>query len=107
RDHAAFGPRLVRDERHAEHAVGELLGVLGRPRELDAAAFAAAAGVNLRLDDNDFRAEAAGDRRRLRRAGERLTTRHRHAVARQDALRLILVDFHGTGKAADRITRPA
>ena len=38
-----------------------LLGFVGRFRELDAAAFAAAAGVNLRLDDDNAAAEPLGD----------------------------------------------
>ena len=45
----------------------ERLGLVGRLRELDAAALAAAAGVDLRLDDDDAAAEALGDRRRPRR----------------------------------------
>ena len=39
----------------------ERLGLVGRLRELDAAAFAAAAGVDLRLDDDDAAAEASRD----------------------------------------------
>ena len=54
----------MRDERHADHVARELLGFVGRLGELDAAALAAAAGVNLRLDDDDAAAEAPGDRRR-------------------------------------------
>ena len=50
---AARGPGLVGDERHAEHLVGELADLLDRPRELDAAALAAPAGVDLRLDHPD------------------------------------------------------
>ena len=49
------------DERHADHLAGELLGFVGGLRELHAAALAAAAGVNLRLDDDDLAAEAPGD----------------------------------------------
>ena len=45
----------------------ELLGFVRRLGELDAAAFAAAAGVNLRLDDDDAAAEAPRDVARLRR----------------------------------------
>ena len=39
----------------------------GDLRELDAAALAAAAGVNLRLDDDDAAAETLARSRRLRR----------------------------------------
>ena len=66
RDDAPFGTGLMRDERHADHLARELLGLLRRLRELDAAALAAAAGVNLRLDDDDVAAEAAAAARRLR-----------------------------------------
>ena len=50
-DLLAFRAGLVRDQRHADHLLGELLGLVGRLGQLDAAALAAAAGVNLRLDD--------------------------------------------------------
>ena len=45
----------------------ELLGLVGRLGELDAAAFAAAAGVNLRLDDDHARRRDGGRSRRLPR----------------------------------------
>ena len=48
-----LGPGLVGDESHAQHVAGDVGGFVGRLRELDAAAFAAAAGVDLRLDDHD------------------------------------------------------
>ena len=51
----------MRDERHADHLLRELLGLVGRLRQLDAAALAAAAGVDLRLDDDDAAAETPGD----------------------------------------------
>ena len=47
---------LVRDELHAEDLLGVLLGLVDGPRDLHAAALAAAAGVNLRLDDDAGRA---------------------------------------------------
>jgi hypothetical protein len=52
---------LMRDERHADHRGREFDGVLGASRQLDAAALAAAAGVDLRLDDDHGAAETAGD----------------------------------------------
>ena len=52
--HLPLGAGLVRDELHAEHLVGELARLGGAALgELDAAAFAATAGVDLRLDDDD------------------------------------------------------
>src|SRR2546423_3416974 len=53
---APFGAGLVRDEFHAEHLARDLLSLVGRAREFDAAALAATARVYLRLDDNQFRA---------------------------------------------------
>ncbi len=56
-----LGARLVRDELHAEDLLGELARLGGAPLgDLDAAALAAAAGVDLRLDDDD-RAPRLGD----------------------------------------------
>ena len=46
---AAFRPGLVRDQRHAEHLAGQLAGLFHRLGDLHAAAFAAAAGVDLRF----------------------------------------------------------
>ena len=66
----------------------------GDSRQLDAAALAAAAGVNLRLDDDDLAAEAAGDLARFGGVERDFAARHGHAVPRQDGFGLILVDFH-------------
>jgi len=84
----------MRDERHADHAARDLLGLLGRLGELDAAALAAAAGVDLRLHDDHAGAETAGDFRRFRRRERHLAAGHGHAVARENRFRLILVNFH-------------
>ncbi len=46
----AFGPGLVRDQRHAEHLARQLGGFFRRLGDLHAAALAAPAGVDLRLD---------------------------------------------------------
>ena len=94
RDDAPFGAGLMRDERHADHLARELLGFVGRLRELDAAALAAAAGVNLRLDDDDGAAEAPGDVAGFGGVEGDFAARHGHAVPRKDRFRLILVDFH-------------
>ena len=61
RHDAAFRPGLVRLERHADQVAGDALGLVGVLGQLDAAALAAAAGVNLRLDDDRAAAEALGD----------------------------------------------
>ena len=67
------------------------VGVLG---DLDAAAFAAAAGVDLRLDHHAA-AERFGRRFRFFRRERHLAARHRDVVLGQDGLGLILVNFHG------------
>ena len=74
---------------------GDALGLVGVLRELDAAALAAAAGVDLRLDDDDAAAEPARDLAGLGGGERDFAARHGHAVAREDGLGLILVDFHG------------
>ncbi len=94
RHDAPFRAGLMRDERHAEHLAGDALGLVGRSRELHAAALAAAAGVNLRLDDDELAAEAACDLARLGAVERNFTARHGDAVARKDGFGLVLVDFH-------------
>ena len=82
-DLPAFGAGLVRDQRHADHLLRELLGFVGRPGELDAAALAAAAGVNLRLDDGHVAAEAPGGVDRFGRRERHLAARDGNAEARE------------------------
>ena len=82
-DLPALGAGLVRDQRHADHLLRELLGFVRRLRELDAAAFAAAAGVDLRLDDARCRRRGGARCRRLRRRERHLAARHGHAEARE------------------------
>ena len=88
---------LVRDELHAEDLLGVLLGLGDVLGDLDAAAFAAAAGVDLRLDDDAF--GAAGEERLATSSASSSVfatspARHGNAVLRKDVLCLILVDFH-------------
>ena len=93
-DDTPLGAGLVRDERHADHLFRDRLGFVGRLGELDAAALSAAAGVNLRLDDDDMSAETTGDLARFGSVERDFTARHRHTVAREYGFGLILVDFH-------------
>ena len=58
-DLPALRAGLVRDERHPDHLFRQPLGFVGRFRQLDAAALAAAAGMDLRLHDDDARCRAA------------------------------------------------
>ena len=90
---------LVGDERHPEHLRGGLRRCLRPLDHLDAAALAAAAGVNLRLDDDRAAAEPLGRRLRRRRVDDHLARGDRHAVLREDCLRLILVNLHASPTA--------
>ena len=66
-------------------------GILG---DLDAAALAASAGVNLRFHD-DAAAELLGRRFGLFDGERDFAARHRNVVLGQNGLCLILVNFHG------------
>jgi len=61
---------------------------------MNATAFAAPAGVNLRFDDNDAAAKLFGRHVRVGGSKHHFSLRHRHAVPRENRFRLILVDFH-------------
>ena len=84
----------MRDQPHAQHLFRDLDGFRRVLGHLDAAAFAAPAGMNLRFDDH-----AAADffRRRFRliHRERNFAPRHRDFVLGQDRLGLILVNFHG------------
>ncbi len=74
----------MRHQRHAEHLLGELLGLVGGLGDLDAAALAAPAGMDLRLDDGDACRRDAGDLDRLRLRGEgHFAARNGHTEARE------------------------
>src|SRR5579859_6276349 len=57
-DDAASGAGLNGDQIHAQHAGGDFGGFVGRMGQLDATGFAASAGMNLRLDDDNIGLEA-------------------------------------------------
>jgi hypothetical protein len=87
-------PRLVGDEVHAEDLRGGRLR-LGRPLDhLDAAALAAAPGVNLCLDDDGAPAEPLGHARGVLRLENDFTLGHGDAMLRQDGFGLIFVNLH-------------
>jgi hypothetical protein len=88
---------LVRDQRHAENLLCVEFGVFARAGHFDAAALAAATGVNLRLDDHARCAlgkELAGNRRGLFQRVGHFAARHGDAISCQDFFRLVLVNFH-------------
>jgi hypothetical protein len=90
---AALGPGLVRAEPHAEHGLGDGLGLFGGAGQLDAAALAPPARVDLGLHDHR-EAQLLGHLDRfVRRVGD-LAPRDRDPEAREQRLRLILVDLH-------------
>ncbi len=88
------GTGLVRNQPHAEHVAGELGGFGGILGDLDSAALAAAAGVDLGLDHHAA-ADLLGRPVRLLDRGGDLATGHRNVEPGQNGLGLILVDFHG------------
>ncbi len=96
---------LVRHQRAAEHLLGELGGFFHRLGQANAAlltgfglfelALAAAAGVDLSLDDPKRSVELA--RRRLGFLGfqDSAAVRNRAAIALEELLRLIFMNVHG------------
>jgi hypothetical protein len=105
-DLLALGAGLDGDERAADHLLGVGVRVVGRLDDLDAAevgvlleaALAAAAGVDLRLDDDD---RVAGELVQLARGLARLVggerdagQRDRDPEAAQQLFPLVLVDLH-------------
>ena len=105
-DDAAVGARLLGDERLAQHLLGEgahLVARLGEPhaallagRGLLELALAAAAGVDLRLDDEHRARELLHRFRGLARGERRHAARGRNAELPQQLFCLVLVDVHAT-----------
>ena len=93
-DDLALGTGLIGHQAHADDCLGRRFRRVGALDDLDAAALAAAAGVNLRLDDDRSAAEALGGCPRLGGVEHDFALRHRYAVRREDCLGLILVNFH-------------
>ena len=91
---AAFRAGLVRHQLHAQHLARDLRGFRRILRDLDAAALAASAGVDLRLHHHAA-ADILGRRLGLVRRERHFAARHRNVVLAQDGLGLILVNFHG------------
>ena len=84
----------MRDELHAEDLAGLDAHLIDGARDLDAAALAPAAGVDLRLDHPHAAAERRSRGLRLVDRECRNAARRRHAVPPKDFLALIFVDFH-------------
>ena len=93
-DDAAFFAGLRRDQLHAEDLFGQGCGFIRRFRELHAAGFAAAAGVNLRFHDDNLGSQALRHRARVVRFENHFAARHGHAEFREDRLGLVFVNLH-------------
>ncbi len=78
---------------HAQDVAGVALGLLGGRRDLDPAGLAAAADLDLRLDDDDA-ADALGRGPRLLRSRGHLAGEHGYAVLLEHVARLVLVQVH-------------
>ncbi len=94
KDLLAAGAGLIRDERLAEQLARDRLGFGARLGKLDAAGLAAAAGVNLRLDDGNGAAEPLGDVVSFFGSKCHFPAGHRHAVFRKDSFSLVFVNLH-------------
>ena len=92
----AFRAGLVRDQLHAHDLVRVILHLLERFRDLHAAALAAAARMNLRLDDPDRTTELLGGLHGFIDAHARNAARNGNAVLPQDFFTLVLMDFHAS-----------
>src|SRR5437868_2133131 len=91
-------PGLMRDKRHAEHALCLALYLVDRTDELDAASLAPSAGMDLRLHDQDRAARVFGKLAR-RRSGfldreSGFAAWNGRAERAQNFLGLVLVDVH-------------
>jgi hypothetical protein len=70
----------MRDEHHTEHLLGDLFRFFRRLGKLNAAAFPAPTGMDLRLYDNDVRAKFACGRFGLVRCACDYAARHRNSI---------------------------
>ena len=86
--------RLMRDEDLAEELLRRFLDGFKRVDDLDASRLAAAARMDLRLDDDDIRAELSRILHGLLNRERRLARRDIDAVRAQDSLALIFVNIH-------------
>src|ERR1700722_9651333 len=85
---------LVRNERHAQHALGFFANVIDRTDDFHAAALAAAARMNLGLHHPDGTAQLLGRGHRLIDGKGGKAAWHRYAKSAQDFFGLIFMDVH-------------
>jgi hypothetical protein len=94
-DQAARRAGLMRDQRHAQDTCRFLLHILDGFDHLDAAALAAAAGMDLRFHHPDRAAQFLGGSNGFFHREGAPAFWHRHAESAQDFFGLIFVDIHG------------
>jgi hypothetical protein len=97
----AFRAGLVRNELHAHDLFSIFLDLRERLGHLDAAAFAAAASMDLRLDYPDRAAQRFRCLDRLVHGHARNAARYRHPELPEDFFALILMDFHAGFPSSD------
>jgi hypothetical protein len=102
---SALRARLVGAQRHPQHRLGDALAFVEALRDLDAAALAAAAGVDLGLHHHR-EPETLGHLPRLLDGVGHLAFRHRDPVLGENRLALVLVDLHGWNLPRGRRPRP-
>ena len=105
-DEASGGTGLRRHEGHAEDGAGGVARGVGRVDKLDAAAFAASSGVDLRLDDPPVAAEALGDASGVVGVSGGLAAEDGRAKRRDKRLGLMFVEVHAESPSRRRRQAP-
>ena len=93
-DNSSGRPGLRGNQGHPENVARNLGGFLGGTRQLDAAAFAAAAGVDLRLDNTNVGFQALRGLQCFFLGESDFAAGSGDAITREYCLGLVLVDFH-------------
>src|SRR5262249_46961451 len=93
-DDTAAGAGLNGDQVHAQHVAGDFSGFVGGVGQLYAAGFAAAAGMDLRLHNDDITLKSGGSLAGFFLGESDFAARRGDSVTRQDRFRLILVNLH-------------
>jgi hypothetical protein len=90
----ALRSSLVGFELHAQNLGSQAFDVINALGHFDAAAFATATGVDLRLDHPNWAAEFLRSLNRLLHCEGRDAAWHGHTKLTQDVLALVFVNFH-------------
>src|SRR5579864_4269966 len=91
-DHASMRTGLMGNERHAKHALGFFPHIVEGPHDLNAAALATTAGVNLSFHNPDGSAQFLGDLHRFACRERGLATWDRSTEAAENLLGLVFMD---------------